>query len=94
MFSFRLLQLSAVGGAVSTGGSNISFSNTTLHDNHVLGPMGQGGAVFVNEHAVLSCNQCQFYSNTAEFGGAVAALDAHVGMTNSTFTDNSATQYD
>jgi predicted outer membrane repeat protein len=86
--------MTSVGGAVSTVANLNDFDNVTLHDNHVLGPFGQGGAVFMNDIGVLHCDQCSFYSNTAEFGGAVAALDAQINMTNSSFTSNFATQYD
>jgi predicted outer membrane repeat protein len=89
------LQLGAAGGALSTGYEvTVSIGDIEFLDNHVFGQFGQGGAIFVSHLGVISGDRCTFTNNTAEFGGAVATLDAQVGTKDSAFNGNYATQYD
>lgn len=84
------------GGAISTNTSvTMELRDVTLQDNQVVGPFGQGGAMYINEDVMLQTDGvCALHNNAAEFGGAVAMHDARVTLENCSITGNSATQYD
>jgi hypothetical protein len=84
------------GGALSTNQSvTVELQDVIVQGNQVFGPFGQGGSAFINAGGVLLINSVRFMrGNSAEFGGAVAALDAHVTVSSSNISDNMAMQYD
>ncbi len=64
------------GGAICVNDSIIAFSGkTTFAVNHAYSYYGLGGAVYAEEHSILSFSgNSSFDSNTAGRGGAVCAL--------------------
>jgi predicted outer membrane repeat protein len=72
----------------------MALDGVSLVMNQVIGPFGQGGAIYVNHNGLCQGWHSALGANTAEFGGAIAALNAQINMTNTNFTNNNATQYD
>jgi predicted outer membrane repeat protein len=84
------------GGAISTNKTvTVDLRDVTIQDNQVVGPFGQGGAIFVNQFGMLrAVGMRTMRNNSAEFGGAFAMYDAEVSVQNSSITNNTAMQYD
>lgn len=76
-----------VAPGVRAGGGTLSANRVQFVNNSAA---GDGGAVYAGLHAILSFGSCDFVSNAAKSGGAIAAYGAQVGLDGSTFTRNVA----
>lgn len=83
------------GGGVKFGFRNrITISNVTFENNTATKDTAAcdgGGAIFIGGASVASIDRSTFSGNSANNGGAINSLRSRLTVTNSRFSDNSAT---
>jgi predicted outer membrane repeat protein len=89
------------GGGIYLSGSTLNLANCFIHDNRAV----EGGAVYATSHfgsensstsptpsgpSSLNVKWCEFYSNSADKGGALFGIFSVANIVNSYFHENSA----
>lgn len=89
---------SKLGGAIQTGGDgskfiirNSYFTNNIVTHNIYTDNYGFGGAIYSGAHSIVVIDKCNFSSNKALYGNAIAnANEAKLNVTNTNITNNIA----
>ncbi|WP_405290225.1 lectin like domain-containing protein [Methanobrevibacter sp.] len=73
------------------GGTIFSNSELNIRKSSFIENMANtsGGAIYINENAIKSVENCEFINNIANYGGAIIAFD-NVNMSACKFEDNDA----
>lgn len=78
------------GRALEADGAEINGDDVTFSNNGRETGATKGGANYFDGNTIFNCNNCHYYNNSAEMGGAIHATNAHVSLNNSTFSGNKA----